>query len=90
MDRLHVGSPVVGALAAVGMLAGCGGIGAPTSMPPASIAQNVAHRASSSGSCPSLQGSTGILPDGDFSLAVDPPTLGNDDKKGTVFAPNCR
>src|SRR5580658_4117989 len=70
-------------------LAGCGG-----SQPPigrAAMPQGAASRmrtASTSGDCPALSGGTGILPDGDFSQALDPGDSGPVYAKGYVFAPD--
>lgn len=40
------------------------------------------------GNCPALQGGTGVLPDGDFSQALDPGDHNLTPSKGTVFAPD--
>jgi hypothetical protein len=44
--------------------------------------------ASGSEDCPAVPGGTGILPDGDFSQAIDPEQKGPTYKKGYVFAPD--
>jgi hypothetical protein len=76
--------------AVAALLAGCGALQLPTGTSGAMASGLARHvrMASGSGACPALSGGTGILPDGDFSQAADPPTLGDDDKKGIVFAPD--
>jgi hypothetical protein len=74
-------------LVAVFVLAGCGGNGA--AVPLGAMAQSRAHQSSSSyGYCPAVQGGTGILPDGDFSQAMNPGDHNITPEKGTVFAPD--
>ena len=82
IDRGFSRALCVGAI--VTLLAGCGGSHeAPGSVFPA---QGYRNRTGSYGYCPQVAGGTGILPDGDFSQALNPGnhnlTLG----KRTVFA----
>lgn len=73
------------------MLAGCGGsqpaIGVAGAMPQ-SVAMSHVRTTSGSEDCPALPEGTGILPDGDFSQAIDPEQKGPTYKKGYVFAPD--
>ena len=83
-------SPLCVSLAAA-MLAGCGGsqpaIGVAGAMPQ-SVAMSHVRTTSGSEDCPALPEGTGILPDGDFSQAIDPEQKGPTYKKGYVFAPD--
>lgn len=83
MIDFRLGRHALGVCAAFAILAGCRG-----QAQIAPVATSSVHVATSSGDCPALAGGTGILPDGDFSQAVDPPTFGYDDKRGIVFAPD--
>jgi hypothetical protein len=68
-------------------VAGCASAGSGTSsaVPLRAASQ---HGASTSyGYCPAVQGGTGILPDGDFSQALNPGDHNLTPDKGTVFAP---
>jgi hypothetical protein len=72
---------------AAAMLAGCGasqsGAGVPGVVPQSAVRQRT-----TSEYCPGVAGGTGILPDGDFSQAINPGQKGPTYKKGYIFAPD--
>ncbi len=91
MKNLGFGRYALCSWVAAAMLAGCGGsqpmTGGPGAMRP-SVAMIHVRTTSGSEDCPALPGGTGILPDGDFSQAIDPEQKGPTYKKGYVFAPD--
>ena len=72
--------------ATASLLAGCGGSPPPSA--PGAVPQGRVQRATTYGSCPTVPGGTGILPDGDFSQAMNPGDHNLTPSKGTVFAPD--
>jgi hypothetical protein len=50
--------------------------------------RHVAVQLTQSGNCPALKGGTGMLPDGDFSQALDPGDINLTVSQGTAFAPS--
>lgn len=87
MERSGLRGSVVGVFVAMATLAGCGS--ASTGSMPTAMTFGVAHHGATSsyGYCPARSGGTGILPDGDFSQALNPGDHNITPKKGTVFAP---
>ena len=89
MTYLSFGRRTIGLIISAGLLAACGTstpVGAPGAMS-RSVAKSIVRTGSGSGDCPAVAGGTDILPDGDFSQAVDPETKGPTYGKGLVFAP---
>src|ERR1700761_4252219 len=88
MNAFRSNSNALTALVSLALLAGCAERQNAISVAPSSVTSNVGHHATSSGYCPALPGGTGILPDGDFSQALDPGDMFNEPHKGTIFAPD--
>jgi len=71
------------------MLAGCSGAQPMIASKATTASTSHARTTSTSyGNCPAVQGGTGILPDGDFSEAMNPGDHNITPNKGTVFAPD--
>ena len=91
MIDFRLGRQGLGICAAAAILASCTASQSGSEAIPQTIAASHARPASGSADCPPYSGGSGVLPDGDFSQAVQPGPSQNGDAvffKGQIFAPS--